>query len=203
MRKFYFLLLFTTLFFSSSAQDGLYQFTNSYFKPNPFQGEFSSFLKKLTTDVSLKDTRISPRTDSSLFFFVGTYKNHNPFFFIPKRIDVLLEEMAIKYADTATVTDTVLVYELMAFTEGDKKGIQEVKKEFEKIHRQYNKKFVQSNFIPLQNDKVTEGGAHNYFSAFSALAPLTVSWGRLKSTNETVLNITLRFKKIENQAVLP
>lgn len=147
---------------------------------------------------------MSPRTDSSLFFFFGTYKNHNPFFFIPKKVDVLLEEVAIKYADTAVnINDTVLVYELMAFAEGNKNGVQEVKKEFEKIHRQYNKKFVESNYIALQNDKVTEGGAHNYFSGFSALAPLTVSWGKLKSTNETVLNITLRFKKFENQAVLP
>ncbi len=86
--------------------------------------------------------------------------------------------------------------------EGNEKGEQEVKKEFEKIHRQFNKKFYNSNFQDLKIGNEIKGGVHNYFVGATGIAPVSVAWGKLKD-NEFVLNIILRIKTKENIAVLP
>lgn len=194
-----FIILFAAT--SSFAQEGLYQFSKSYFRSDPFVGEFSSFLKHLMNDPTLIDKETRQRTDSSLFYFIGVYKNYNPFFFKPKRVEILLEESSIQYADSIPA-DTVLTYQLLAYTDGNNKGEQEVKREFEKIHRQFNKKFYNSNHLDLKSGEEINGGVHNYFVAYSGLAPASVVWGKLEATNEYLLNITLRIKTSENRTVL-
>ncbi|MGZ5220842.1 MAG: hypothetical protein ACXWV2_12800 [Chitinophagaceae bacterium] len=196
------LLLFTIFFYNLSfSQDGLYQFSKSYFRSNPFIGEFSSFLKHLINDPDIPDKKTQQRTDSTFFYFYGVYNTFNPFFFKPKRVDILLEETPVKYTDSLP-PDTILVYQLIAYTD-ESKGKQEVQKEFEKIHRQYNKKFANSNYRDLKTGGEISGGLHNYFVPFAALAPASIVWSFLEETKEYILQITLRIKTSENRAVLP
>ena len=186
---------------SSFSQEGLLQFTKSYFRSDPFIGEFSSFLKHLMNDPLLKDKKTWTRTDTSLFYFSGVFNNYNPFFFKPKRVEVVLVEAPVQYSESMPA-DTILVYQLLAYAEGSHKGEQEVKKEFEKIHRQFNKKFYDSNFQELLIGSEIKGGVHNYFIGSTTIAPISVAWGKLKE-NEFVLNLMLRIKTKENIAVLP
>jgi hypothetical protein len=197
------LLLFIVLLVAtfSFAQDGYYQLTKSYFRSNPFIGEFSGFLKHLMNDPSIQNKKTQRRTDSALFYFYGAYKDYNPFFFKPKRVEILLEEISVKYTDSLP-NDTIFVYQLIAYADASK-GKQEVKKEFEKIHRQYNKKFSNSNSQDLKTGDEISGGLHNYFVPFAGIAPVTTAWGYLTHTNEYVLNITLRLTSSENRAILP
>src|SRR5688572_25228313 len=140
MRKYLLSILFILFFYNVSfSQEGLYQFSKSYFRSDPLVGSFSGFLKHLMNDPAIKNKQIRQRTDSTLFYFFGVYTNYNPFFFKPKRVEIVLEETSIKYVDSLPA-DTILVYQLLAYTDGSR-GQQEVKKEFEKIHRQYNKRF--------------------------------------------------------------
>ncbi|HKZ66968.1 MAG TPA: hypothetical protein VJ111_11450 [Chitinophagaceae bacterium] len=202
MKK-YLLNVFFILFFynASFSQEGLYQFSKSYFRSDPLIGSFSGFLKHLMNDPAITNKRIRQRTDSTFFYFFGVYNNYNPFFFKPKRVEILLEETSIKYIDSLPA-DTILVYQLLAYTDGSK-GKQEVKKEFEKIHRQYNKKFDDSNYQDLKTGEDTTGGLHNYFVSFAGIAPVSTLWGILKDTNEYILNIIFRIKSSENRTVLP
>lgn len=196
------LLLFTIFFYNLSfSQDGLYQFSKSYFRSNPFMGEFSSFLKHLINDPDIHDKKTQQRTDSTFFYFYGVYNTFNPFFFKPKRVDILLEEASVKYTDSLP-PDTILVYQLIAYTD-ESKGKQEVQKEFEKIHRQYNKKFTNSNYRDLKTGEEISGGLHNYFVPLAALAPVSTIWSFLEETKEYILHITLRIKTSENRATLP
>lgn len=196
------LLLFTIFFYTLSfSQDGLYQFSKSYFRSNPFIGEFSSFLKHLINDPDIQDKKTQQRTNSTFFYFYGAYNTFNPFFFKPKRVDILLEEISVKYTDSLP-PDTILVYQLIAYTD-ESKGKQEVQKEFEKIHRQYNKKFTNSNYRDLKTGENVNGGLHNYFVPFAALAPVSIVWSFLEETKEYILHITLRIKTRENRVVLP
>jgi hypothetical protein len=202
MRKYCLSILFILFFYNVSfSQEGLYQFSKSYFRSDPLVGSFSGFLKHLMNDPAMKNKQIQQRTDSTLFYFFGVYTNYNPFFFKPKRVEILLEETSIKYVDSLPA-DTILVYQLLAYTDGSR-GQQEVKKEFEKIHRQYNKRFDNSNYRTLETGEKITGGLHNYFVSFAGLAPVSTIWGVLKETNEYVLNITLRIKSKGNRAVLP
>lgn len=183
---------------SAFAQEGLFQFSKIYFRSNPFAGNFSGFLHHLLNDPSLLEKETQKRTDTSLFYFSGLYKNYNPFFFKPVKVQILLQEAAVNYGDSLT-TDTIFIYQLVAYADGTEKGEQEVKREFEKIHRVFNKKFYNSNYEDLKNGE-SSGGIHNYFVAHSTLAPATTIWTKLN--DEFVLNITLRFKTSENRAVL-
>jgi hypothetical protein len=202
MRKYCLSILFILFFYNVSfSQEGLYQFSKSYFRSDPLVGSFSGFLKHLMNDPAMKNKQIQQRTDSTLFYFFGVYTNYNPFFFKPKRVEILLEETSIKYVDSLPA-DTILVYQLLAYTDGSR-GQQEVKKEFEKIHRQYNKRFDNSNYRTMETGEKITGGLHNYFVSFAGLAPVSTIWGVLKETKEYVLNITLRIKSKENRAVLP
>ena len=198
------LLLFFIISFcftQSFAQEGLYQFTKSYFRSDPFEGEFSAFLKHLLKDPVITNRQTLHRTDSSLFSFFGVYNNYNPFFFKPERIEILLEEAPIQYADSIPV-DTIFVYQLFAYADGNNTGKLEVKKEFEKIQRKFNKKFDYDNNEELKTGLEITGGIHNYFVAYSALAPVSVAWSMLKDTVETVLNLTIRMKSSGNKAIL-
>lgn len=200
MRKILLSLFIISFYFTPSfAQEGLYQFSKSYYRSDPFIGSFSGFLNHLLNDPSLQEKEIQKRTDSSLFYFSGIYKNHNPFFFKPKKIQILLQEVSVQYADSL-VRDTIFVYQLLAYADGTEKSQQEVKREFEKIHRVFNKRFYNSNYQDLKTGETIAGGIHNYFVAYSALAPVTIIWTKLD--NEFVLNISLRMKASENRAVL-
>lgn len=203
MKKFYFTLgLFICLSLPAASQEELYQFTHAYFRSDPFNGEFSSFLDHLLKDPTIKEKKMRLRTDTSLFYFYGWYTNYNPFFFRPARVEVSLEEVPVQYVDSLP-GDTLLIYQLTAYAEPGEKGLKEVIKEFEKIHRKYNRRFFDSNYKEFDKNSNLTGAIHNYFVAFHGLAPLSVAWGNTERGKEPALNITLRMKTSENRTVLP
>jgi len=205
MNKLYFgLSLFLLLSIRSAAQEeGLYQFTHNYFRSDPFQSEFSRFMEHLMKDPGITEKKIRLRTDTSLFYFYGAYTNYNPFFFKPKRVEVLLEEMPFQYTDSLPAEDTILVYQLIAYGENNEKGLKEIKKEFEKIHSKYKRRFFDSNYKEFTQNTAVTGGMHNYFVPLHGLSPLSIVWGKLDDSDTPVLNIILRIKTDENQTVLP
>jgi hypothetical protein len=194
------LILIVFVYSSSFSQEGLLQFTKSYFRSNPFVGEFSGFLNHLMNDPDLKEKKTFRRTDTSLFYFSGIYRNYNPFFFKPRQIMITLEETPAQFSDSS-YADTIFVYHLLAYADGTEKGQQDIKREFDKIHRQFNKKFSSSNFQDLQKDTSILGGAHNYFINYTDIAPVSVAWGKVK--DDFVLNLVLRLKTSNNRAALP
>lgn len=204
MRKIYVCLIFSSLFFlSSSAQEEvLYQFSHDYFRTDPFNGQFSAFMQRLLNDPAIQDKDSKKRSDTSLFYFFGTYKNYNPFFFKPKRVEILLEETVIAYSDSVSTKDTILVYQLMAYNDNTDAGKREIKKEVDKINRQYNKKFFDRKFKEIKKGETVNGEIHNYFLQWYGLAPLSIAWINIAETKEVVLNITMRMKTSDNLAVL-
>src|SRR5690349_6969591 len=185
-----FLFFISVVHTSSFSQEGLLQFTKSYFRSDPFVSEFSAFLKHLMNDPLLKDKKSSTRTDTSFFYFSGVFTNYNPFFFKPKRVEVALVEAPVQFSESMPA-DTILVYQLLAYADANDNEEQDIKKEFDKIHRQFNKKFSDSNFQDLKTGNKIQGGVHNYFISSTAIAPISVAWGKIKD-NEFVLNLMLR-----------
>src|SRR5882724_2982668 len=95
--------------FSLYGQSPVSKITHSYFRSDPFQNEFSAFLTHLLNDPTLTDKILKKRTDSSLFYFQGTYTTHNPFFFTPTKVQVILKQTPIKL-DSLHI-DTIYIYE--------------------------------------------------------------------------------------------
>lgn len=204
MRKLY-LSISACIVFSvvCSAQDGLRQFSANYFRSDPLQGSFSGFLQHLLNDPAIQNKVQRPRTDTNFFFFQAEYKQYNPFFFKPKRVQVILEQTEVQYSDSTDSKDTIFVYQLAAFAPDTRDGMQDIKKEFDKIHRQYSKRFFENNYHETKEGSTVTAATHNYFVALAVLSPLSVTWARLESKNELALILTLRIKSKENQAVLP
>jgi hypothetical protein len=193
------LFIFAFYLTHSFAQDGLFEFTKSYFRSDPLSGQFNIFLNHLMNDPILQNKEIQKRTDTSLFYFSGTYGKYDRFFFKPRKVEILLQEQSLTYVDSIPA-DILFVYQLTAYADSTGSGQQEVKREFEKIHRLFNKKFHESNYRNLETEGFGTGGLHNYFVNFSTLAPLTTAWGKIK--DEFVLQITLRIKTSSNRAIV-
>lgn len=185
---------------SAFSQDGLADFTQNYFHPNPFAGEFSSFLKQLLNNPQIKDKQIRHRTDTSLFYFSGEIAGYRKFFFKPTRVSIALEQIPIKYENETQ--DTIFIYSLLAFADSTSAGEKDVKKEFAKIHRLFNKRFIESNFQDINSGETKTGGIHNYFVNSIPLAPVTIAWGKA-GTNEFALSLVVRLKTESNRAILP
>jgi hypothetical protein len=182
--------------------ESLYKFSKSYFRSDPFTGEFSGFLKHLINDPAISEKFIRKKTDTSFYTFHGTYTGYNPFFFKPKRVEILLEETPVEYGDSLHTADTIFTYQLLAYANDDATGADDIKKEFEKIHRQTSRKF-DSNYKEFRDGDEITVAIHNYFVPLHWLAPLSIAWGRLKNSGELVLNITMRIKMSGNRSVLP
>jgi len=205
MNKFYFIALLSIgISLKASAQfEGLQLFTHTYFRSDPFLGQFSAFMNHLTKDPAIEDKQIKLRTDTSFFSFTGLFTKYNPFSFKPAKLEISLEEMPVHYSDSLPVGDTLLIYQLTAYAEASENGEKEIKKEFEKINRRYAKRFFDSNYKEFKQEGVVSGGMHNYFVPMHGVAPLSVTWGILAGTKQPVLNITIRMKTSDNYAVLP
>lgn len=182
--------------------ESLLKFSKSYFRSDPFTGEFSGFLKHLINDPAISEKLIQKRTDTSLYYFYGIYTSYNPFFFKPKRVEILLEETPMTYEDSLYMTDTIFTYQLLAYANDDAAGNKETKKEFEKIHRLVHRKF-ESNYKEVKEGNEITTAVHNYFIHDRLLSPLSIAWGRLEKQQELFLNITLRVKMDGNRSMVP
>jgi hypothetical protein len=124
MRKFYPALFLLLICCAAYGQSSVFKITKEYFRSDPFQKEFSSFLKHLLNDPSLTNKVIEKRTDTSLFYFQGTYTSHNPFFFKPERVEVILAESMVEL--DSLIIDTIYVYQLLAYHSDTMEGKQEL-----------------------------------------------------------------------------
>lgn len=201
MRKFY-LLLLLLISITAQSQEAVLKITKNYFRSDPFAAEFSSFIKHLLNDPTIKEKEFFPRTDTSLFFMHGVYTTHNPFFFKPKQVEITLTEISLKYVDSLPIRDTILVYQLVAISENNIEGIKDIKREFEKLHSKFNKSFSKNSYQEEKAGNEVTAGWYNYFLGTHAVAPISLLWGKTEGTNEAALNITLRMKSSYNRAVL-
>jgi hypothetical protein len=152
-------------------------------------------------DPSLTNKIIEKRTDTSLFYFQGTYTTYNPFFFKPKRVEVILTEMEVK-ADSLT-KDTIYTYQLMAFADNTKAGTGDVKNEFEKIYKHYKNGFPRNEYTEDPADSKFKGATYNFFDRQHAVSPFALSWYEMAESKEACLILTIRMDTDDNQAILP
>jgi hypothetical protein len=201
MRKFYLAFFILPACYISFGQSSAFKITKEYFRSDPFQKEFSSFLQHLFNDPSLTNKVLEKRTDTSLFYFQGTYTNHNPFFFKPKRIEVVLAQSVVE--QDSLIIDTIYTYQLLAYNNDTKEEAQELKKEFEKIHRRYKNSFFKTTFSENPAGNKLKEASYNFFDPFNAVAPFSVSWFGPDENQEICLVLTIRMQAKNNKAILP
>lgn len=183
------------------AQSPMLKITTQYYRSRPFNTDFSFFLGHLMNDPTLTDKVIEKRTDTSLFFFQGTYSNHSPFFFKPARTKVMLTELAIE-TDSVKV-DTIYNYQLLAFSDGTEAGAKDLRKEFDRIYRKYRSGFASSSRSENADTSRLRAITYNFFDANYIVAPFALTLGGPNEANEMWLVLTVRMSVVNNRARLP
>jgi len=170
----------------------LLKIVRNYFRSDPYQNEFGDFLKHLMNDPILINKTTRLKTDTSLFYFQGVYKNYSPFGFLADRTEIRLAEKEFVADDSTSIRDTLIVYQLLGFSYNGKAGVQSVKDEFLKFNRRYSKHFIVQSSDLLNGDEIS-GAVKNYFLYGVATAPLSVSWTKLDEFQAAFI-LTLRLK---------
>jgi hypothetical protein len=179
----------------------IYKIAKAYFRSNPFGVHFSTFLNHLTHDPTLQNKIINKRTDTSLFFFAGEYKGHNPYSFKADKVEIRLAEREVGVEDSLSTTDTLIFYQLVGYTYAAA-GSEAVKKEYSKFDRKFGTHFYGEDSV-LKEDDQPIGMVKNYFLlSESFLSPVSINWVRLGDL-QSVFTIMFRIKLSQNLATLP
>jgi hypothetical protein len=186
---------------SFAQQDATYTVARDYFRVNPFNKDFSAFLAALMNDPGVTDKYMEKKSDTTLFYFQGTYTRHNPFFFKPQKVEVILAEVVVPL--DSLQRDTIFTYQLIAYDRPTAEGIREVKKEFEKIHSRFRNKFLKSDLLGSDSAQGIPGQVYNFFDGLHGISPFAVSWIGPDRNKEVALVLTLRLDVLENEVVLP
>src|SRR5262245_19861824 len=88
------------------SDNPVYKVAKKYFRSHPFDMKFSSFILSLQKDPWFTTDQSFRRTDSGFFFLSGTYRNFNPFQFVPKEIKLRIAEQEIVHTDSLKTLDT-------------------------------------------------------------------------------------------------
>ncbi|ULT43396.1 hypothetical protein KRR40_08105 [Niabella defluvii] len=94
MKKYIIGIIFFTLGATvCRAQTNFTRTIKEYYRVNPFQGNFSSFIKALTSDPSLLKKEIYRQTDTTGYFVRGQYEVFNPYSINANKVDMLFMKM--------------------------------------------------------------------------------------------------------------
>jgi len=87
------------------GNDYLIKIVKNYFRSDPYRNEFGFFLKHLMNDPILVNKSTRLRTDTSLFYFQGVYKNYSPYGFLADRTEIRLAEQELVIDDSLSLKD--------------------------------------------------------------------------------------------------
>jgi hypothetical protein len=192
------LLLFSTLVYSQ--QTPLKHMLKTYFRIHPFDMKFTTFILNLQKDPWFSIQEFDKRTDTTFFYLGGSYKNFNPFRFIPSQIKLVVSEQQVIHVDSLHTIDTIVALQILALSDTTAEGKNNVIKEFKRFHNNEGEFFYNSSHENLTKGQTIVGEVENYFVFPLSIAPVTVAWGSEPETNQFVFVITVRFKLKENLA---
>ncbi|HEY5967874.1 MAG TPA: hypothetical protein VIU35_07835 [Chitinophagaceae bacterium] len=201
MKKILF-LLFILIVNTGYSQNPIQSTLKNYFRTHPFDMKFSNFIASLQQDPWFTIETYGRRTDTSFFFITGTYKNFNPFRFIPKELRLIVAEEEIIHTDSLKTLDTIMNLQLLAISDSGEINSKLVEKEFKRFHNIQAGRFSSntSNSFKEKDGSLTVK-VYNYFVSPYLIAPVTIAWGILPGSNQYAFTITIRFKVKENAAI--
>lgn len=199
--KFLFVVLLgMSLSFSANAQ--FPDVVKKYFRINPFEAQFSSFIKTLVSDSDLLNKTIILKTDSTTFFVNGYYKIFNPFSMNADRVDmVFAEDQTEVVLKDIVMPYTYYTYQTMAFLDDTPINRKLLLKDFNRLKKQINRFSSKSDIQNLKGvNNIEDGEIANYYESRSIVYPATVSWQTISSTHQIVIALTVRLAVHNNRA---
>lgn len=164
MKVFYFLLL--TLLLSTPslfAQTQFHKVVKEYYRVNPFESNFSAFIRALSNDPALLNKSIVLKTDSTNYFLKGEYKIFNPFSINAEKIEVVFAEHQHELDSDIQKLYTSYSYQITGYFEDTPNNRNHITKDYGKIKRRLNRE-MRSETIDLKGIRnITAGEITNFF----------------------------------------
>jgi len=194
--------LFILIAGTGYSQNPLQSVSKTYFRTGPFDIKFSSFINSLQKDPWFIIEEYSRRTDTSFFYLTGTYKNFNPFRYVPKELRLVVAEEEIIHTDSLKTHDTIMNLQLMGISDSSAINSKMVEKELKRFLNNQADRFSGNTHNTYQEkDGTITAEIYNFFVSPFSIAPVTIAWGILPETNQYSFTITIRFKVKENVAI--
>ena len=186
---------------TGQEREAVESIAHDYYRINPFNKTFSSFVSTLLNDPALQNKFMERKTDSTLFFLEGNYAKHNPFFFKPAKVEVILTEVVVPV--DSLPPDTLFVYQLIARIKATPAGLEEIKKEYERVFHRVRGKFAYHKDFDTVGEINLPGHSANFFNRTHVVSPFSLSWFGPDDLGDYCLALTIRLDIRGNQAVLP
>lgn len=191
-----FFILSTTI---GWAQSNLTRTIKEYYRVNPFQGNFSSFIEALSTDPALLKKEIYKQTDTTGYFARGEYKVFNPYGINANKVDMLFYENVYKVK--SRVLFTFYTYQLTTYFPDTELARRAVVKDYKKLVKKIRKDLYDTQKQSLKGyNNIEDGEITSFDDSGSPLEPVIVSWQTLAKTKQLGLTIILRLEQVNNYA---
>ncbi|WP_114792063.1 hypothetical protein U0035_09430 [Niabella yanshanensis] len=181
------------------AQSNFTRTVKEYYRVNPFQGNFSSFVEALTTDPSLLKKEIYRQTDTTGYFVKGEYDVFNPYSINANKVDMLFYENV--YKSKNRVLFSFYTYQLTTYFPDTELARRAVAKDYKKLVKKIRKDMYDTQRQSLKGyNNIEDGEITTFNDSGSTLEPVVVSWQTLAKTKQLGLTIILRLEQDNNYA---
>lgn len=178
---------------ASKGQESIIKFVGDYFRVDPFEAKFSTFMRVLSKDKELLNKRqtVDEHGNPSIS---GLYKVFNPFSLNANEVEMRFKSIGNRtYFGVAT---PMYVYELTARFPGGPESIKKIRKDYWQMVNRFRRLYTESFFgnpaqKPLQKKDMNDYGDNRnfYFAGYRDLASSLLNWTILPTSDEIEINI--------------
>ena len=208
MRNVISLVVLLCSFTSADTQPTLDKVIDKYFRVNPLNRPFHLFLSQVINDTAFTIARLEKRTDTSLFYMQGNYKNFNPFSFKTQVVQLIIADYIVKDDSSQKNIDTLITCRISATTlpAAGKYQKEQVRNEYKVFTRKNQRLFIykidSSHTSP--DTKQLDWEVMDFYANASWYIPfLTVNWGRVLGKENYVFSMQLIVKMVGSELFLP
>ncbi|MCH5600697.1 hypothetical protein [Niabella ginsengisoli] len=173
-----------------------------YYRVNPFQGTFSTFIDVLTKDSALLNKQILKQTDSTGYYVRGEYEVFNPFSVNANKVDMIFYESSLKARNDFHLFN-FYTYQLTSYFPDTELTRKAIKKDYKKLARKFKRDLYYTDIKSLKGYNNIEDGEISTYNNYntSQLAPVVISWQTLSASKQLGLTIIVRIRQLNNYAV--
>ena len=200
------ILLFSLL--SVSSQPTLEKVAGKYFRVNPLDRPFNVFMNQVIQDTAFSIITLQKRTDTSLFYLRGIYKNFSPFSFRTQLVQFIITDYLLVDDSTNKPVDTLISFRLTATTIPDagKEQYEQVQNEYKIFNRKYRKFFMLNDEkTHLAPDNKSIVGQVNDFYIFKPyyIPYFSVNWGNVLGKENYAFSLEMNLTIEDGELILP
>jgi hypothetical protein len=197
---------FLLITLTSSGQESVVKFVGDYFRVNPFEAKFSTFVRALSRDKQLLN-KMEYTDEASDRSVSGNYKVFNPFNINASEVEVGLKSIGNR--DYFGVSTPMYIYKLTARFADSPEARKKIRRDYWLMINRFRRLYTFGYHLGLEHpplrrkDRNKDGESTNFFFAgYKDMASCNLVWTTPPSSDEIEVNISVCFAVI-NDRVYP